>query len=98
MIGRHWIFQLVAIGIVFYIDFSVVGTPFVGFFLAIMYFLGSLLSLLKRDKYIAGKRFAYMLLFLVEIIVVSTMVETPPEIDLEGFIKGVVDDMWPTSR
>jgi len=95
MIGKHWVVQVVIFAAIFYIDYHV-GTPFIGFFMAIMYFMGALVSLIKRDKYMAGKRFAYMLLFFGEMIASRAMTEHPADTDfLPDFVQNTVDDLWP---
>jgi len=97
MIGRHWIVQVLIVAGIFFIDYNV-GTPFIGFCLAILYFLGSLVSLIKGERYLAGKRFAYMILFIGEMIAASTITERPPDVDLQGFIDGILDELWWSDR
>jgi len=95
MIGRHWVVQVIIFAGIYYLDYTV-GTPFIGFFMAIMYFLGSLVSLIKRDKYMAGKRFAYMLLFFGEMVAAKALTEHPANTDLvPDFVNNILDDLWP---
>jgi len=94
MIGKHWIFQVIIFAGIFYLDYNI-GTPFIGLFMAVMYFLGSLVSLIKGNKYMAGKRFAYMCLFLVEIVASVSMSEHPVDTGfLPDFVSNTVDDLW----
>lgn len=94
MINKHWIIQVIFVGVVVFFDYTT-GSPFVSFFVASLYFLGVLISLIKRDKYLINRRLAYMVLFILLGVSTVALADADPTIDLDGFIESMVDDIWP---
>ncbi len=81
MTGLNWFLQLIIIGAVAAFDMQK-GAGVAGFILAALYSLGSLISLIQRDRPMLKKRAFLVLVFLVEIVVVSALVHHPLHLHL----------------